>query len=292
MRMASAQACPSCGTAMRPIVWGYGTIADVADAGDVVIGGCVVDVDEVGRVAAFQCPACGTRADDGGFALEQPEPVVAVVEHPFSVGASPAPVQQEVSMSDASQQQFSGDDFGAAVGEGSWPGQATPYSSRDDEIPAASAAAPDHVEPYSSRSGETPPPSAPMPDHVEPYASRSDDIPGAPGASVDRVEPYASREQDDPPRVEGSWQERIAPFDGGASGDADVPLDAAADDPQAGVEAPGEYTDASADDPQADAEQTEVVHGSVDAIAEHNRGADDDRFSDAEEEGWPPGRAD
>ena len=60
-RMTTQVACPVCGTLMREIVWGYGTIADVADAGDVVIGGCVIDVDGVGSVAALQCPECGTR---------------------------------------------------------------------------------------------------------------------------------------------------------------------------------------------------------------------------------------
>lgn len=196
--MASRQGCPSCGSALREIVWGYGTIADVADAGEVVIGGCVVDVDEDGRVAALQCPACGTRTDDAGVALAQPAPVVGVVEHPFSVGAggagtASAAADREVVMSDASQQQgWSGEDFGGAVGEGSWPGRAEPYASREDALPAASA---------------------PMPDHVEPYASRDSAMPAASAPTPDHVVPYASRDREAPPAVTSTWHDRIDPVE-------------------------------------------------------------------------------
>ncbi|WAC67093.1 hypothetical protein OVA14_04905 [Agrococcus sp. SL85] len=172
--MASRPGCPSCGTALREIVWGYGTIADVADAGEVVIGGCVVDVDQDGRVAVLQCPACGTRTDDAGVALAQPAPVVGVVEHPFSVGmggagTAPAAADREVVMTDAQQPGWSGEDFGGAVGEGSWPGRAEPYASREDALPPASAPLPDHVAPYASRDREAPPAgTSTWHDHIDP----------------------------------------------------------------------------------------------------------------------------
>lgn len=280
--MANQVACPTCGTPMREIVWGYGTIADVADAGDVVIGGCVVDVDTAGRVAALQCPACGTRADATGIALERPEPAPAG-PHPFAVAFSnPLPTEGVVTMA---QQTGSGehdaavtddqgvtrdagaapgtgaehstdasgyvdDDFGGVASGGDWRDHVEPYASREDALPERSAPAPDHVEPYASREDALPERSASAPERVEPYASREDVLPEAGAASPDRVDPYASRE-DALPESGGAWRESIDPYD--ASGER------VADEPS-----PGTHVDSHA--------------------------LDTSDFTDAEEEGWPAPR--
>lgn len=231
--MAKAMACPECGTAMREIVWGYGTIADVADAGDVVIGGCVVDVDEDGRVAAFQCPACGTRTDAAGLRLERPEPT-GPAEHPLAVSFSsppPEPWEVTVPQSEGAQQReqqepfgeagqgfavpssapFVDEDFGGAPPGAGWRERVEPYSSHDDPLPVGSAPAPDRVPPYASREDALPDPGGRMPDHVAPYASREDPVPTASAPAPDRVDPYASREDEPPPSPAG-WRERIDPY--------------------------------------------------------------------------------
>jgi hypothetical protein len=243
--MAKATACPECGTAMREIVWGYGTIADVADAGDVVIGGCVVDVDEDGRVAASECPACGTRADAGGLRLERAEPA-GPVEHPLAVSfSSPpsepwevtepweatAPWEVTVPQSDRAQQRepqepfgeagqgfavsssvpFVDEDFGGAPPEAGWRERVEPYSSHEDPLPAGSEPVPEHVPPYASREDALPESGARMPDHVSPYASREDPVPTASAPAADRADPYASRE-DEPPERPAGWRERIDPY--------------------------------------------------------------------------------
>lgn len=254
--MAKQLECPTCGAAMRDIIWGYGTIADVADAGDAVIGGCVVDVDRAGRVAALQCPVCGTRADERGIALEQPTRP-AVAEHPFAVVFSdPQPERQEVMMTEHANAANSGepagadgspfvdDDFGGIAAGGDWRDRVMPYASRDDQLPQPSARHPDHVEPYASRADALPDRTASSPSSVEPYASRDDELPEGVASTPDRVDPYASRE-DQVPEGGGEWREHIDPF--------------AADPGSQGV--PGE------------------------AIDSHSLDTSD--FTDAEEEGWP-----
>ncbi|MCH1881703.1 hypothetical protein [Agrococcus sp. ARC_14] len=257
--MANEVACPTCGTPMREIVWGYGTIADVADAGDVVIGGCVIDVDTLGRVAALQCPACGTRADAQGVALERPD-VPATTEHPFAVSFSnPLPSEGVVTMTDEAQplsgqgtdgadaSPFVEEDFGGIASGGDWRDHVEPYASREDQLPEPSAPSREHVEPYASREDPVPERSAPSPERVEPYASREDPLPGASASAPDRVDPYASRE-DPLPQGDGGWRDRIDAF--------------AADPASQGV--PGEAIDAHS--------------------------LDTSEFTDAEEEGWPPPR--
>lgn len=275
--MTTQVACPACGTPMREIVWGYGTIADVADAGDVVIGGCVIDVDASGRVAALQCPVCGTRADSHGVALVQPAPP-ATTEHPFAVAFSnPQPVRQEVTMtehantgdgpgaaehgaaggSDASR--YVDEDFGGIASGGDWKDHVEPYASREDALPQRSSPAPDHVEPYASREDQLPERSEPSADRVEPYASREDAVPPASAESPDRVDPYASRE-DSLPEGGGAWRDRIDPFAAGAAPES-VPGEAVPDGSGADEPVPGEAVDGHA--------------------------LDTSDFTDAEEEGWP-----
>lgn len=280
--MASVPTCPNCGSALREIVWGYGTIADVEDAGDVVIGGCVVDVDEAGRAAAMQCPICGTRTDAAGVALEVPQPPATTV-HPFDVSFSSPPRERwEVTMTDpgssgpgSTGQEATGapggadgregfpfvdEDFGgAAAGGDGWRDRVEPYASRDDALPPPSAPAPERVEPYASRDDLLPSGGGLMPDRVEPYASRSGAVPTASAPARDHVDPYASRD-DVVPQATGAWQERIEPY-AGAPGD-DPALATEAAEPAA----PGEAIDA--------------------------RWQFTSDFTDAEEEGWPPGSRD
>lgn len=269
--MATARACPNCGSALREIVWGYGTIADVADAGDVVIGGCVVDVDGGGRVAALQCPICDTRTDAEGVALEAPQPP-ATTGHPFDVSFSSPPRERwEVSMPDPGERPeaepprpdgaegspFVDDDFGGPAASGGWRDRVEPYASREDPLPAGSAPSPERVEPYASRDDLLPSGRPVHPDRVEPYASRSDDVPPGSAPSRDHVDPYAS-----PigvvPQATGAWQERIEPYAGG----------------------PGEEAVAPAGDASALGEQLDARWSST------------SDFTDAEEEGWPPGSRD
>ncbi|WP_072314660.1 hypothetical protein [Agrococcus sp. Marseille-P2731] len=202
--MATQLECPNCGSTMREIVWGYGTIADVADAGDVVIGGCVIDVDPDGRVAALQCPACGTRADADGAALERPEPTAT--EHPFAVAFSnPQPAKQEAPMSDHERNDggaavraamdaspFVDEDFGGVASGADWRDHVEPYASREDALPEHGHPTPDHVEPYASREDALPAGSTPTPERVGPYASRDDRLPERSGGWRDRIDPYAS----------------------------------------------------------------------------------------------------
>jgi len=50
--------CPACGAdAVRPIAYGYPdlTLAEAADRGDVVLGGCIIRPDN----PAWRCTACG-----------------------------------------------------------------------------------------------------------------------------------------------------------------------------------------------------------------------------------------
>ncbi len=275
--MATVPACPNCGSAMREIVWGYGTIADVADAGDVVIGGCVVDVDDGGRVAALQCPICDTRTDAAGVALAVPQPR-ATTAHPFDVSFSSPPRERwEVTMPGAAERQqgepeapdgaggsggsgspFVDDDFGGAAADGGWRDRVEPYASREDPLPSGSAPAPERVQPYASREDRLPSGGPVMPDHVEPYASRSGDLPPASAPSREHVDPYASR-NDVVPQATGAWQERIEPYAGG----------------------PGEAAvAASAGDAAVPGEQLDP------------RWSATSDFTDAEEEGWPPGDRD
>lgn len=252
--MATSVACPACGTPMREIVWGYGTIADVADAGDVVIGGCVIDVDAVGRVAALQCPVCGARADQHGVELERPEPPATTV-HPFDVAfSSPQPTRREVTMTEHTQPDgsasvpeqadgsiFVDDDFGGVASGGDWR---------------------DHVEPYASREDQLPQASPPARERVDPYASREDQPPGAAGSGWrDRLDPF-------------SPQQRAAAAD--AAPGAAVPDDAAPDDAAPDDAAPD------------DAAPGEAVPGEA-APGEHTdaRWLDTSDTTDAEEEGWP-----
>lgn len=268
---------------MREIVWGYGTIADVADAGDVVIGGCVVDVDDGGRVAALQCPICDTRTDAAGVALEAPQPP-ATTGHPFDVSFSSPPRERwEVTMPGADRQQgepeapdgargtegtggpdstgspFVDDDFGGAAASGDWRDRVEPYASREDPLPTGSAPAPERVQPYASREDPLPSGGPVAPDHVEPYASRSGDLPPASAPSREHVDPYASRE-DMLPQATGAWQERIEPYAGGPGDEAVAPTGGE------GAAVPGEQIDP--------------------------RWSATSDFTDAEEEGWPPGSRD
>ncbi|MGC5076349.1 hypothetical protein [Agrococcus sp. DT81.2] len=281
--MASVPICPNCGSALREIVWGYGTIADVEDAGDVVIGGCVIDVDDVGRVAAMQCPICGTRTDAEGVALEAPQPP-ATTEHPFDVSFSSPPRERwEVTMTDPGPSGHGGqetpdaesapgapdggglgfvdEDFGGSrPGGDGWRERVEPYASRDDPLPPPSAPAPERVEPYASREDAVPGAGQATPDRVEPYAARSGDLPPASAPSREHVDPYASRD-DVVPQATGAWQERIEPY-AGAPGEEPAPAAEAAAEPPA----PGEAIDA--------------------------RSLFTSDFTDAEEEGWPPGSRD
>lgn len=244
--MATPKECPVCGSATKPIVWGYATIPDVEDAGDAIIGGCVVDVDAAGRVAVAQCERCGTRVDASGAALERtaptsPDPPV----NPFQVGSQGArgratgagasgtasgpggsgasapaadlagtDTTQEATMTDPSQ-------------TNGWRDRIDPYSAPSgDDVPPPSAPHPDHVEPYASREDALPEGGGARPDRVEPYASRSDEeLPPAQREARDRVDPYASRSDDVPERGEDAWKDRIAPYDESPSAD-----DAQADD--------------------------------------------------------------
>ena len=269
---------------MREIVWGYGTIADVEDAGDVVIGGCVIDVDDDGRVAALQCPVCGTRADAQGVALEAPQ-APATTEHPFAVSFSSPPRERwEVTMTDqdevrpdtgsshappdgADASPFVDEDFGGAAAGDGWRDRVEPYSSRDDALPPPSAPTPDHVEPYASREDPLPAGGPVTPDHVEPYASRAHDLPPASAPGRDHVDPYASR-QDQLPQATGAWRERVEPYSGSPADEAPV-------DP------------ASAGIPPVDDGADAVPGEAVDA-----RWSFTSDFTDAEEEGWPPGSRD
>lgn len=245
--MATQQACPTCGTLMREIVWGYGTIADVADAGDVVIGGCVIDVDDIGRVAALQCPACGTRADEHGVALEKPEP--ATTEHPFAVAFSNPPPVREVTMTEHSGAQdradrargadsspFVDEDFGGIASGGDWRDHVEPYASREDPLPQASPPSPEQVEPYASREDRLPERPAAARERVEPYASREDALPEPGAASPEHVDPYASREDPVPERGDG-WRDRIDPFAAAVPPPAEPAIDPHARDTS-------DYTDA------------------------------------------------
>jgi hypothetical protein len=273
--MAMMLACPSCGTPMREIVWGFGTLADMEEQGDVVVGGCVVDVDEVGRVAFAECPSCGTRADQHGIALERPEPAPAG-EHPFAVSFSSPPSDKwEVSMSDATRPPgaaeqgeggFAADDFGAArSAPDTWRDQVDPYSSHDDEVPQPSAPAPDRVEPYASREDALPERGGAAPERVEPYASHDDDVPAGSAPSPERVAPYSSHDEAVPDRS-GQWRERVEPFAAGdGAGEAGA---GSADAVDRADEAPGER-----------------VPERLDPYATRTS-----RFTDAEEEGWPPPR--
>ncbi|GEK80049.1 hypothetical protein ABA31_14000 [Agrococcus baldri] len=253
---------------MREIVWGYGTIADVADAGDVVIGGCVVDVDTVGRVAALQCPACGTRADETGVALEPPDPP-ATTEHPFAVAFSnPLPSRGVVTMTDetrpgdereraADASPYVDEDFGGIASGGDWRDHVEPYASREDRLPQPSAPHPERVEPYASREDELPQRAAAASDRVEPYASREDELPPASAASPEHVDPYASREDQVPERG-GDWRDRIDPYDA-SPGPAEP---APPGEPVPGEPVPGESV-------------------------RDGHSLDTSDVTDAEEEGWP-----
>jgi len=292
--MASVPVCPSCGSALREIVWGYGTIADVEDAGDVVIGGCVIDVDEGGRVAAMQCPACGTRTDAAGIALEAQQPP-ATTEHPFDVSFSSPPRERwEVTMTDpgprSGQQQpqgstegttpFVDDDFGGEAARDAWRYRVEPYASHDDALPPPSAPTPERVEPYASRDDAVPAGGAATPDRVQPYASREHDLPPASAPGRDRVDPYASRD-DRLPEAGGGWRERVEPFAAGSEAAAGgLPAD------PAGEAAPAE----ALPDPVLDA----VVDASPTRLGEQldARWSYTSDFTDAEEEGWPPGSRD
>lgn len=275
--MASVPTCPSCGSALREIVWGYGTIADVEDAGDVVIGGCVIDVDDVGRVAALQCPICGTRTDAAGEALEAPQPP-ATTEHPFAVSFSSPPREKwEVTMTDPGSGRGEGspeaqnapgapegigfvdEDFGGTAAGGAWRERVEPYASRDDALPPPSAPTPERVDPYASREDALPSGGHATPDRVEPYAARSGDLPAASAPSREHVDPYASRD-DVLPQATGAWQERIEPYAGAPGEEPGLPAGAA--EPTV----PGEALD--------------------------TRSAFTSDFTDAEEEGWPPGSRD
>lgn len=274
--MTTQMACPTCGTLMQEIVWGYGTIADVADAGDVAIGGCVIDVDDVGRVAALQCPACGTRADEHGIALERPTP--ATTEHPFGVAFSSSQhPRQEVTMREqwnadgdvggaegADASPFVDEDFGGIASGGDWRDHVEPYASREDPVPQSSAPSPERVEPYASRDDQIPERSASVPDRVEPYASREDQLPERGASTRGSVDPYASRE-DLMPEDDGEWRDHIDPF--------------AAEPGSQGV--PGEPMLGEALAAEAEAAEA-VPGGSMDA---HSLDTSD--FTDAEEEGWP-----
>lgn len=245
--MTTQVSCPTCGTLMREIVWGYGTIADVADAGEVVIGGCVIDVDDVGRVAALQCPACGTRADEHGIALEKPTP--ETTEHPFGVAFSSAQhPRQEATMreqaeagDDAGQQQDTRtsvqDDFDGIASGSDWREQIEPYTSRDDEVPQAAA---------------------PSPERVEPYSSREDAL----------------------PERDGEWRERIDPFaaDPGSQGMPGEPMpgDAAAAEAVPGAAVPGAAVPGEV-----------VPGAAVPRDLTDAHYLDTSSFTDAEEEGWP-----
>lgn len=287
---------------MREIVWGYGTIADVEDAGDVVIGGCVIDVDGDGRVAALQCPVCGTRADAQGAALEAPQ-APATTEHPFAVSfSSPPRARWEVTMTDANEMPpeaqashaspdgadaspFVDEDFGGAAAGDRWRDRVEPYSSRDAALPPPSAPAPDHVEPYASREDPLPARGRVAPNHVEPYASREHDLPPASALSRDHVDPYASRD-DRLPQATGAWRERVEPF--GAAGPAAAAASLA--EPP-GASAPGAAAvGATLPDPVLDA----VVDASPTRLGEQldARVSYTSDFTDAEEEGWPPGSRD
>ncbi|WP_347755302.1 hypothetical protein [Agrococcus sp. ProA11] len=279
--MTTQTACPTCGNLMQQIVWGYGTIADVADAGDVAIGGCVIDVDDVGRVAALQCPACGTRADEHGVALERPRP--ATTEHPFGVAFSSSQhPRQEMTMreqsdadgdvgaaEEADPSRFVDGDFGGIASGGDWRDHVEPYASREDPVPTSSAPSPERVEPYASREDEVPERSASAPDRVEPYASRDDEVPERGGSARDRVDPYASRE-DPVPERDGEWRDHIDPFaaDPGSQGVPGEPL-------------PGEAV--SPETAMAEASAGEAGPG----VSIDGRALDTSDFTDAEEEGWP-----
>lgn len=234
--MATQLACPACGTPMRAIVWGYGTIPDVADAGDAVIGGCVVDVDASGRVAAMQCPVCDTRADAQGVALERPD-APAATDHPFAVAFSdPLPSNEEGDMTERAPRgqrttrtdapPFVDEDFGGIASGSDWRDHVAPYASRDDALPHGSA---------------------PAPEHVTPYASREDALPERAGAARDRVDPYASR-ADALPDAGAPWRERLDPFapDTDASPGMAEPAGGDApgvDEPDADASPPGERID-------------------------------------------------
>lgn len=281
---------------MREIVWGYGTIADVADAGDVVIGGCVIDVDDGGRVAALQCPACGTRADEHGVALEKSTP--ETTEHPFGVAFSNAQhPRQEATMREqrsadgnvgpaagADAASYADDDFGGIASGGDWREHVEPYASREDEVPQSAAPSPEWVEPYASREDEVPERSAAAQDRVEPYASRKDPVPDRGASAADRVEPYASREDAVPERG-GQWRERIDPFaadpgsqavPGEAPPDEAPPTDEAAARAASGAAVPGEAVPGAA-----------VPGAAVPSDPTDARYLDTSDFTDAEEEGWP-----
>lgn len=213
--MATQVACPACGATMREIVWGYGTLADVADAGDAVIGGCVVDVDPAGRVAALQCPACGTRADADGVALERPAPP-ATTAHLFGVAFSdPQPSEGVVSMDGARQRgtgeahasPFADEDFGGIASGSDWRDHVEPYASRDDEVPARSAPAPERIEPYASREDALPERPTAAPGRLDPYASREDALPEGGGAWRDRIAPYAPDDDASPGMAEPAGEE-------------------------------------------------------------------------------------
>lgn len=305
--MTTQVACPACGTLMREIVWGYGTIADVADAGDVVIGGCVIDVDDVGRVAALQCPACGTRADEHGIALEKSTP--ETTEHPFGVAFSNAQhPRQEATMHEqrsadgsvggaagADAASYADDDFGGIASGGDWREHVEPYASREDEVPQSASTSPERVEPYASREDAVPERSASTPDRVEPYASRKDPVPERGAAAADRVEPYASRE-DAVPERDGQWRERIDPFaaDPGSKGVPGEPMPreaAPAGEAAPGAAVPGEAVPGEAVPGAAapgEAVPDEAVPGA--ALPSELTDAhylDTSDFTDAEEEGWP-----
>ena len=250
---------------MREIVWGFGTLADVDGVGDVVIGGCVVDVDTQGRVAVAQCPNCGIRADSDGVALERPQP--APVAHPFDVSfSSPPSTEWEVGMSEqysaeqssaepsavgaaqpaeamastaASAEPGSGS---AASAAGTWRDRVEPYSSHDVQLPPQSAPAPDRVEPYSSHDDSLPDGGAAWPDRVEPYTSRGDDAPPASAPHRDAIDPYASRE-DPLPEGGSGWRERVEPFVGRSEFEGPT-----ADEPA--EPAPGDAEPAATDRPQ------------------------------------------
>jgi predicted RNA-binding Zn-ribbon protein involved in translation (DUF1610 family) len=270
--MAKQLACPTCGTALREIVWGYGTLADVTEAGDVVIGGCVVDVDSDGRVAALQCPACGTRTDKTGVALERPEPP-ATTEHPFAVAFSnPQPSRGVVMMTDEAQpgggrsdegadaSPFVDEDFGGIASGGDWRDHVEPYASREDALPQGGAPTPDHVEPYASREDALPQRSASAPEQVEPYASREDQLPAASSSAPERVEPYASREDPLPERG-NAWRDSIDTFATAPGVRADAEAVPGSDEPAEEAAPPG--------------------------LAVDDRADDTSDFTDAEEEGWP-----
>ncbi len=201
---------------MREIVWGYGTIADVADAGDAVIGGCVVDVDPAGRVAALQCPACGTRTDAEGVALERPAPP-ASTRHPFGVAFSDPPSEGAITMDRARAHEprdaggahspFADGDFGGVASGSDWRDHVEPYASRDDEVPARSAPAPERIEPYASRDDEMPGRAPAAPGRHDPYASREDPLPEAAAAWRDRIAPYAPDDDASPGMAEPAGEE-------------------------------------------------------------------------------------